>query len=285
MTTQDEMKAWQDWVGREHSLEDTIDLGRARALQASLDDKGAALNPGDALPPLWHWMYFWSATPGSALGPDGHAARGGFLPPIDLPRRMWAGSRVSFLHPLPLGVAATRKSSITGIRFKEGRSGQLAFVTVRHEVSAQGTLCIADEQDIAYREAAKTGEESPPGEDAPRDAAWAREIHPDPVLLFRYSALTFNGHRIHYDQPYATGVEGYPGLIVHGPLLATLMVELARAARPDTSIASFQFRALSPIFDTAPFTVAGRPDDDDGQAADLWIVNPQGKLAMRGRIG
>jgi len=283
MTTQEEQRAWQDWVGRGQTLEDTIDPCRARALQASLDDAGAPLDAGDPLPPLWHWMYFWTLAQGSTLGPDGHAARGGFLPPIDLPRRMWAGSRVTFNHPLPLGAAATRRSTIAGIRFKEGRSGQLAFVTVRHEVSAQGALCITDEQDIVYREAAKPGGKDAPGEDAPKDTTWTRRIDPDPVLLFRYSALTFNGHRIHYDQPYATGVEGYPGLIVHGPLLATLMVELARIEIPRTRIAQFQFRALSPIFDTAPFTVAGRLDEDK-KGADLWIANPQGRLAMRGRI-
>jgi 3-methylfumaryl-CoA hydratase len=284
MTAQDETQAWQDWVGRARSLDDTIDPGRARALQATLDDAGAALKAGDALPPLWHWLYFWSTTPGSALGPDGHAARGGFLPPIDLPRRMWAGSRVGFHRPLPLGAAATCRSRISDIRFKEGRSGRLAFVTLRHEVTAHGDLCIADEQDIVYHEAAKPDGKAEPGEDAPGDATWTRQIDPDPVLLFRYSALTFNGHRIHYDRPYATGVEGYPGLIVHGPLLATLMIELARTHRPKTRIAKFQFRALSPIFDTAPFTVAGKLDDD-GQGADLWVANPQGKLAMRGRIG
>ena len=135
-----------------------------------------------------------------------------------------------------------------------------------------------------YREAAKPDAEPPPGETAPGDATWSREIDPDPVLLFRYSALTFNGHRIHYDRPYATGVEGYPGLIVHGPLLATLMIELAHTKMPKTRIAKFQFRALSPVFDTAPFTVAGKLDGD-GQGADLWVANPQGKLAMRGRIG
>ncbi len=283
MTAPIDTDAWRQWAGREQTLTDTIHPDRARAWQISLDEEGEALKAGDALPPLWHWLYFWTLAPASALGPDGHAARGGFLPPIELPRRMWAGSRVSFHRPLPLGAAATCHSKIADIRFKTGRSGHLAFVTVRHEVSTQGTLCIADEHDIVYREAAKPGSKADSGEDAPLDATWTREIVPDPVLLFRYSALTFNGHRIHYDRPYATGVEGYPGLIVHGPLLATLMVELARAARPESAIAKFQFRALSPIFDTASFTVAGSLDDD-GQGADLWIANPQGKLAMRGRI-
>ena len=285
----DNTQAWQDWLGREQVLDDTIDLNRARAMQATLDMAGdkeggeAPLADEDALPPLWHWLYFWHVMPWSKLGPDGHAARGGFLPPIDLPRRMWAGSRVAFHRPVPLGAAATSRSKIADIRFKEGRSGKLAFVTVRHEVSAGGAVCLTDEHDIVYREEAKPGAAKPAGEPAPKDVTWTREVTPDPVFLFRYSALTFNGHRIHYDQPYATGVEGYPGLIVHGPLLATLMVEVARRNRPGSRIARFAFRALSPIFDTAPFTVAGRAADD-GKTAAIWVANPQGQLAMRGEV-
>ncbi len=282
MTACGDADAWQDWIGREQTRGDTLDLNRARAMQVTLDDPRATLEAGDALPPLWHWLYFWSATPGAALGPDGHAARGGFLPPIELPRRMWAGSRLAFHRDLPLGARATRRSRISDIRFKEGRSGQLAFVTLRHELSAQGTLCITDEHDIVYREAAGPESKPDPDEDAPPEATWTREVRPDPILLFRYSALTFNGHRIHYDHPYTTGVEGYPGLIVHGPLLATLMVELIRTAMPQARIARFQFRALSPIFDTAPFCVAGKLNGDK-QVADLWVANPNGKLAMRGR--
>ena len=285
---------WRAWLGRERVLEDVIDPGRARAMQATLDDSAegaggapAPLETGAALPPLWHWLYFWTVAPWGRLGPDGHAARGGFLPPIELPRRMWAGSRVDFHRPLPLGAAARCRSVIADIRFKQGRSGQLAFVTVRHEVSAEGTLCLSDEHDIVYREEPKAKAAPRPGprpsEPAPAVPTWRREVRPDPVLLFRYSALTFNGHRIHYDRPYATGVEGYPGLIVHGPLLATYMVELARAQRPEASITHFAFRALSPIFDTAPFTVAGDPSDDGG-GAELWVAGPQGELAMRGHV-
>lgn len=282
MTKQAQDTDWRAWIGREQVLEDIIDLGRARAMQATLDDGGAPLGPGDALPPLWHWIYFWWIAPISALGPDGHPARGGFLPPIDLPRRMWAGSRVTFHRPLPLGAPALERATIADVRFKRGRSGQLAFVTVRHEIEADGALRVTDEHDIVYREAVRPGEPLPPGEPAPGEAPWRREMRADPVLLFRYSALTFNGHRIHYDQPYAIKVEGYPGLVVHGPLLAILMVQLARAERPAASIASFRFRALRPIFDIAPFTVAGRPSPG-GSGAELWIVDPEGLLAMQGR--
>lgn len=280
----DDQARWRAWIGRRQSQSDVIDVQRARALQATLDDEGAPLEAGDPLPPLWHWLYFWSVAPASALGPDGHPARGGFLPPIEsLPRRMWAGSRVTFARPLPLGAEAERSSVIADVQVKEGRSGSLAFVTVRHEVSIEGAVALSEEHDIVYRQAARPDAKGPPGEPAPRDAAWTRAIQPDPVLLFRYSALTFNGHRIHYDHPYVTGTEGYPGLVVHGPLLATLMIEQVRTHLPAATVAAFSFRALSPIFDTAPFAVAGQPAED-GTHADVWVADPAGTLAMRGDV-
>lgn len=278
-----DMERWRDWIGREEASQDNIDLGRARALQATLDDPGGLLESGNPLPPLWHWIYFWTVMPGAALGPDGHPIRGGFLPPIELPRRMWAGSRVTFRHVLPLGSSAARNSRIMDIQFKQGHSGDLAFVTVRHQIAVDGRSCIEEEHDIVYRTAARPGETPRPGQAAPAQALWRREIRPDPVLLFRYSALTFNGHRIHYDLPHATGVEGYPGLIVHGPLLATLMVDLVRSERPEARIARFEFRALRPIFDTAPFTVAGQPSDD-GKSAEIWVADSEGFLTMQGRV-
>ena len=281
MTPKD-LDAWRTWVGRVEESRDAIDPLRARAMQAALDDPGPPLGPGDALPPLWHWLYFWTLAPEAELGPDGHAARGGFLPPIDLPRRMWAGSRVSFPRPLPIGAAATRRSEIVDLSLKEGRSGPLAFVTVRHQVATDEGICIEEEQDIVYRAAPTPGAGSRPGEPAPREAAWRREMPPDPVLLFRYSALTFNGHRIHYDLKFTTEVEGYPGLVVHGPLLATLMVDLARRERPEARVARFEFRAQRPIFDTAPYVVAGAPTAD-GTGAEGWVASVDGCYASRGR--
>ena len=277
-----DQERWRDWIGREQTAEDVLDAGRARALHATLDDTGKALDDGDALPPLWHWMYFWNVAAASTLGADGHPERGWFLPPIELPRRMWAGSRFTFLRPLPVGAAAARRSRIKDIRFREGRNGPLAFVTVRHEIAADGAPCIEEEQDIVYRAAPRPGETLRPGDPAPTDATWRREITPDPVLLFRYSALTFNGHRIHYDLKHATEVEGYPGLVVHGPLLATLMLELVRAERPEARVTAFEFRAMRPVFDTAPFTVAGRLAGD-GKSAELWIAGPDGMSATKGR--
>ncbi len=278
-----DQERWRDWIGREEAAEDVLDVARARALQATLDDTGKALKAGDSLPPLWHWMYFWNVAAASTLGADGHPERAWFLPPIDLPRRMWAGSRFTFLRPLPVGAAVARRSRIKDIRFREGRNGPLAFVTVRHEIAADGAPCIEEEQDIVYRAAPRPGETPRPGDPAPTDAPWRREITPDPVLLFRYSALTFNGHRIHYDLKHATEVEGYPGLVVHGPLLATLMLELVRAERPEATVTGFEFRAIRPVFDTAPFTVAGRLAGD-GKSAELWIAGPDGFIATKGTV-
>lgn len=268
---------WADWIGRTRESEDLIGPERARAMQATLDLEEAPLSPGDPLPPLWHWLYFWELEPRHLLGPDGHPRRGDFLPPIELPRRMWAGSRLSFPATLSVGAAALRRSSVTAVNEKEGRSGKLVFVTVRHEITAGGLICIEEEHDIVYREAPQGSEAEPrASEPAPDKPSWHWPIEPDPVLLFRYSALTFNGHRIHYDLRYATETEGYDGLIVHGPLLATLMLELARREAPEKSIHSFRFRALRPVFDTAPFTVGGEPD------GRLFVADAQGRLAMQG---
>src|SRR6185437_8785053 len=223
-----------------------------------------------------HWLFFLPAYRQSDAGPDGHALKGGFLPPIELPRRMWAGSRLEFARPLRVGSEVTRTSTIKDVVVKEGRSGRLVFVTVRHEVSDAGGLVLSDEHDIVYRgETALAAQPVP----APRGETWRREIHPDPVLLFRYSAVTFNSHRIHYDQPYATQVEGYPGLVVHGPLTATLLVDLFRREKPSAPLRHFTFRAQRPLFDTAPFEVCGAPDEAN-RTARLWTRDGEGALTM-----
>jgi len=282
VTPQDDTARWRSWIGRAESVDDTVDPVRARALHATLDLPDVPPGPGDPLPPLWHWLYFWTAPPASTLGPDGHPERGGFLPPIELPRRMWAGSRVAFARPLPVGSVARRTSTISDVRMTRGRSGPLAFVTVRHEISVAGEVCIVDDQEIVYRAAPDPGAQAQAGDPAPPQSLWRREWRADPVLLFRYSALTFNGHRIHYDQPYATGVEGYPGLVVHGPLLATLMIELVRAHSSPAAITAFAFRARRPIFDGASFTVCGTPAADSS-TAELWIADAGGCVAIAGQ--
>jgi 3-methylfumaryl-CoA hydratase len=245
------------------------------ALAATLDIDADYPNAGDVLPPLWHWLYFLPFPRQSELGPDGHAKRGGFLPPVELPRRMWAGGRVEFHHPLRVGETIARTSRIAEVKLKEGRSGRLVFVLVRHEIGD----ALTEEHDIVYRDHTRLGDSSPPPQTAPANGAWERVVYPDDVLLFRYSALTFNGHRIHYDRRYATEVEGYPGLVVHGPLIATLLVDLVRKNLPAAVVTRFEFRAVSPIFDTGNFSVAGTPEDD-GKTVRLWAKDQTGALAM-----
>lgn len=276
------MEALESWVGRSESGEERLDPGRAEALRTTLESLDPPLAEGAALPELWHWIYFWNSAPLSELGPDGHAARGGFLPPVPLPRRMWAGSRVAWTAPLRLGAPARRRSSIASIERKQGRSGPLVFVTVRHALEGPEGPALEEEHDIVFREAPPPGAATTraAGEAAPA-GAWSRRLRPDPVLLFRYSALTFNGHRIHYDQPYTTGEEGYPGLVVHGPLLATLMVDLARREAPERGLAAFRFRALRPVFCGEEIRIGGAPDE---AGAEVWIAGPDGGLCMRGRV-
>jgi 3-methylfumaryl-CoA hydratase len=269
----------QQWVGKTETSRAEISAVAANALAATLD-RPFALEPGAALPPLWHWIYFWSAARHSELGSDGHPARGGFLPPVPLPRRMWAGGRLTFNTPVAIGADAVRTSRVQSVTAKSGASGNLAFVTVRHEIEQDGVVALTEEHDIVYRGMPQPGSVAPAGKPAPADAAWSRTITPDPVLLFRYSALTFNGHRIHYDRTYVTGVEGYPGLIVHGPLIATLLVDLLQRNMPTARLTAFSFRAVGPLFDTEQFTVCGRPDPD-GCTVHLWAQNARGELAMQ----
>ena len=264
------------WIGRQEVARDIVMPFPVAALSATLDRDDPGPLAGDALPPLWHWLYFLPHARQSQLGPDGHPRRGGFLPPVDLPRRMWAGSRLSFPGTLRLGEAVTRISTVADLSVKEGRNGPLVFVLVRHEIAGPAGVAVTEEHDIVYRGAPAPGEAPAAPRPAPADAPWQRTIVPDDVLLFRYSALTFNGHRIHYDRRYATGVEGYPGLIVHGPLLATLLADLVRRNDRRT-LSGFRFRALGPVFDAAPFAVCGRPE---GNRAVLWVGGDDGRLAM-----
>ena len=267
------------WVGRRESARQIISPEPVAALWATLDRAEPPPATGDSLPPLGHWLYFLPYVRQSELGSDGHPHRGGFLPPVSLPRRMWGGSRITFHRPLAIGVAAKRTSEILSVTPKEGRTGPLVFVTVRHVIGDADGEAITDKQDIVYRDVPKVGASAAAGRPAPDRAEWSRTVDPDPVVLFRYSALTFNGHRIHYDRDYATRDEGYPGLVVHGPLIATLLVDLLRDARPDETLAEFQFRAVGPLFEDESFTVNGHPGDADG-AVKLWAAGPDGRLAV-----
>lgn len=268
----------EEWVGRTETRIDQITPTPLAALSATLDRDDPEPQPGDPLPPLWHWLFFLPISRQSVLGPDGHPTRGGFLPPVPLPRRMWAGSRIEFHRPLGVGDAITRTSSIVSVKQKEGRTGPLMFVVVRHEIANAAGLAIIDEHEIVYRDHPQPGQAPPEPRSAPANAAWERIIQPDDVLLFRFSALTFNGHRIHYDRRYTTEVEGYPGLVVHGPLQATLLADLLRRNRSEAKLVRFEFRAASPLFDTAPFAVCGAPYDRN--TVRLWTKNISGGLAM-----
>ena len=268
----------RSWIGRTEVLADVAAAVPSRALSATLDRDDAPSKPGDALPPCWHWLYFLPLARQSEIGADGHPRRGGFLPPVPLPRRMWAGSRIQFHTPLRIGQSLERASCIEDVRLKQGRTGPLVFVNVRHEVRADGQLAITDRHDIVYRDLPQPGEPAPAGMPAHEGAQWTRRIEPDDVLLFRYSALTFNGHRIHYDRRYVTTVEGYPGLVVHGPLIATLLLDLLRRELPEATVTQFSFKAVSPIFDVAPFQVCGRRAD--AHTVKLWACTPEGHLAM-----
>jgi len=269
---------YAEWIGNTESTDDDITLAPALAAAATLDDTESAFVAGTVLPPLWHWFYFLPKAPQSKLGPDGHPERGAFMPPIELPRRMFAGARLRFLKPLVIGKPARRDATILDVSEKSGASGTLAFVTVGYRFLQDGEECIVEEQDIVYRE---PGAPVPAPEQAdlpPLPAgAWSRTIVPDPRLLFRFSALTFNGHRIHYDRDYTMNEEGYPGLVVHGPLTAVLLMELVRR-NADRPAAGFAFRGRAPLFDLAPFRLVGVPGDDG--TIGLEAQGPDGKTAM-----
>jgi 3-methylfumaryl-CoA hydratase len=267
----------RSWIGKQETLHDQVTRFPVAALAATLDRDDPPPRAGDVLPPLWHWLYFLPTARQSILGPDGHPARGGFLPPVPLPRRMWAGGRFTFHQPLRVEEAITRVSTVQDVTVKQGRNGALCFVLVRHEVSGANGLALVEEHDIVYRDAPAPGEKPAEPKPVRQDGVWQRDIHPSDPLLFRYSALTFNSHRIHYDRRYVTETEGYPGLIVHGPLIATLLIDLLRR-NTNRPVASFRFRAVSPLFDTAPFSVHA-VDDGDGAVA-LWARNPDGHVAM-----
>ncbi|MEP0942495.1 MAG: MaoC family dehydratase N-terminal domain-containing protein [Rhizobiaceae bacterium] len=264
------------WIGNTQSATDTLTVEPARLMQATMDHE-ASLNSGDCLPPVWHWLYFLTGAPMSKLGRDGHAALGEFLPPVALPRRMWAGGRLEFAKPVELGETINKSSSIKDISLKHGKSGALAFVTVRHSYSGpEGDDRFTEEHDIVYREDPKPDAPKPaPVSPSSATPQHSETITPSTVQLFRYSALTFNSHRIHYDRDYCKDVEGYPGLIFHGPLTATLLADLAVRRIGGKPLKSFSFRAVAPLFDNAPFTI-----HHDGEGT-VWAETPEGGLAMK----
>jgi 3-methylfumaryl-CoA hydratase len=273
----------RDWIGRSESATDAITAWPAAALAATLDWREPPPQSGDELPPCWHWLYFLEAKPPGELGPDGHPKRGGFLPPVPLPRRMWAGGRLEFLQPLRIGEAIRRDSTILSVEPKHGRSGNLVFVTVQHTISNDAGIAVREEHDIVYREAAKAGDAPPATSQGAPNPPWQRSVAGDAVTLFRYSALTFNGHRIHYDLEYARHEEHYPGLVVHGPLQTTLMLDLCRR-HSGRRVTTLDYRARLPLFHGGNFSVNGSPHAG-GATAELWTANADGQITMSGAAG
>lgn len=267
----------QQWCGRGETWHDQLHAAPLRGLSATLDRDDPLPAPGSALPPLGHWLYFLPTARQSELGADGHPRRGGFLPPVPLPRRMWAGGRLAWqaANPLRMGQQVERLSTIRSIEHKAGRSGELLFVRVEHQYHNARGLALTEEQDIVYRSAARPGDPAPPSQTPPQAGrqAWSRTIVPDDVLLFRYSALTFNGHRIHYDRDYCIKEESYSGLLVHGPLQATLMLEQAAREMGQEKLKGFDYRGLRPLIDGADFTVHTRK----GEAGlECWVCDKDG---------
>ena len=264
------------WIGRSETVADNLDTVLAGRIAATLGEPAPA--QGDPLPPLWQWAFFIEPAGMDGLGTDGHPARGGFLPPADNRNRMWAGGRVTFNQPLRVGIPAERRSTILDVKEKTGRTGALLFVTVRHDYVQDGVVAVSEEQDIVYRQPSPpklTGTETPPA------AEWRETVTPTATLLFRYSAVTFNGHRIHYDHPYVTQEEGYPGLVVHGPLIATTMLAAFRHAKPGARLEHLSFRGLRPLIAPNPFDVAGRVAAPG--VADMW-AEQDGTLAHQAQV-
>lgn len=269
---------WSRWIGRREERTDWINPNRLAAWNATLDRDDPFPQEGEAVPPGFHWTLFPPLARQSELGHDGHATKGAFLPPVPLPQRLWAGSRLRFHRPVRVGEEVEQVSTIDRLEEKRGRTGPLVFVTVRHLISGAQGAAIEEQQDIVYRDPPTDQASTPDGQTAPV-GAWTRQIQPDETLLFRYSALTFNGHRIHYDRRFATGSEGYPGLVVHGPLIATLLLDLLRRHRPAAAVERFMFRALRPTFDTSAFGIHGAPAGQPDPVR-LWSTDNRGQIAI-----
>lgn len=265
---------WAAWIGRSETRDDILTPGLLARFRATIDSDDTGKDGAQGI----HWCLGLPDAPTAALGPDGHPVKGGFLPPIALPRRMWASSSVAFHAPIRLGDAIERVSRIAGIEEKQGGSGRLVFVTLEHETRAGGVLAVNETQSIVYREAPPPGAAiSMRGNASPDEWPWRRTVTPTAPMLFRYSALTFNSHRIHYDRPYATGEEGYPGLVVHGPLTATLLLDLAARQLGPNRLKSFTFRGVAPAFAGTPLDLVGRETEG---AVELAAIDANGRIVM-----
>ena len=272
-------------IGKRLTATDVIHAGPANLLRLALGRPEAELEPGDPLPPAWLALYFLPRFGPDELRPDGSPRDAGVVPAMPLPRRMFAGESVRFHRPLRIGEAVQRETELADISVKSGGTGALVFATVRSRVFGPDGLALEEERRTVFREEVKAGErnQAPRREAAPADMPWRRRVTPDPVLLFRFSALTFNSHRIHYDRTWAMQTEGYPGLVVHGPLTTTLLIDFARDCNQGRAVRSYTTQAKAPLFDTAPFELRGRPAAD-GRGCQLWAVTPDGTIAMSAYI-
>lgn len=272
-----DLEALKKWIGEKETAVDYVTVPSTNRLAALLDRDDPFPKMGDPFPIGWHAILFPRVVRHSEIGPDGHPKRGDFLPPVPLPRRMFAGKRVVFRSELKVGDEVRRESVIQDVEIKRGRTGEMVFVTVRTDIHSPRGLAITEEQKIVYREAPDPKAPPPPPQAAPMKALWEKVVTPDPVMLFRFSALTFNGHRIHYDLPYVTQVEGYPGLIVNGNLSTLILFELARA-RAGSPVKTFSSRNVRPLIVSRPLHVCGAPTGDT--AAKLWVTDHEGALAL-----
>jgi 3-methylfumaryl-CoA hydratase len=280
MTEKLDLDHLRQWIGRTNEVSDIVTAQLTKGLRATLFQEIGEPKPGDAAPFTTHWCLGQPVYPMSELGPDGHPTRGGFLPPVPLPRRMWAGGELEFIDPLSVGDVATRSSRISDVTMKTGSTGVLGFVSVQHEVTTSRGVAIRERQDIVYRDVSGTAQAAPAKSPPPPPVAQHRETHvSDPVLLFRYSALTFNGHRIHYDRDYVTKVEGYPGLIFHGPLQASFIVELAAKLHGGQPPTKLSYRGVQPLFEGSEFSINANTGDN---GMELWIANAEGQPTMKG---
>jgi 3-methylfumaryl-CoA hydratase len=279
MTERLDLDHLRQWIGRTQDASDIVTAQLTKGLRATLFQEIGEPTTGEVAPFTVHWCLAQPVFPMSELGPDGHPTRGGFLPPVPLPRRMWAGGEIEFIDPLRVGDEAERTSRISDVSVKTGSTGTLCFVSVEHLIRSPRGTAIRERQDIVYREMT-SGASAAPKAPPPPPVAKHRETHvSDPVLLFRYSALTFNGHRIHYDRDYVTKVEGYPGLIFHGPLQAAFIVELAAKLHGGKPPKKFSYRGLQPLFEGSAFSVNA---NDNAASMELWIANADGQPTMKG---
>jgi 3-methylfumaryl-CoA hydratase len=280
MTEKLDLDHLRQWIGRTTEVSDIVTTQLTKGLRATLFQEIGEPKPGDAAPFTTHWCLGQAVYPMSELGPDGHPTRGGFLPPVPLPRRMWAGGELEFIDALRVGDVAKRTSRISDVTMKTGSTGVLCFVSVQHEVTTSRGVAIRERQDIVYRDVSGTAQAAAAKSPPPPPVAQHREIHvSDPVLLFRYSALTFNGHRIHYDRDYVTKVEGYPGLIFHGPLQASFIVELAAKLHGGQPPKKLSYRGVQPLFEGSAFSINANTSDN---GMELWIANAEGQPTMKG---